>query len=355
MKKKFILSLIILSLFSVVNNYYARYYLSSYSNYYIKQLLWFIVGYLILFILNKINVNYILNKSKYLYIIGNVLLIITLLFGRSVNGSKSWLCLFGISFQVSELMKIFLILYLRYITINSNLSDFKYIIYTFIIVLIPSILVFLQPDTGPIISYIIIYITYLFLRKLNKKYYISFIFIILIILMLLIYCYLFNKDILIKVFGSNIFYRLDRISLFINSEGYQIEQALKSISLSGYFGIKKRVYFPEAATDFAITLLIANFGLVGLIIYFICYIVFIYSLSSLCNDRYIIKPTINYIIVQSIINLLMNIGLFPIVGITYPLLSYGGSSIVSTFILIGIIYNMDYSCIHHSSYNQIDC
>lgn len=355
MKKKLLLSLIFLSLFSVVNIFYARYYLSSYSNYYIKQLLWFIVGFIILIILNKINVNYILNKSKYLYIIGNVLLVITLMFGVNVNGSKSWINLFGISFQVSELMKVFLILYLRYISINSNLSDFKYIIYTFVIVLIPSILVFLQPDTGPIISYIIIYITYLFLRKLNKKYYISFIFIILVMLILFIYCYLFNKDLLIKVFGSNIFYRLDRISLFIKSEGYQIEQALKSISLSGYFGIKKRVYFPEAATDFAITLLIANFGLVGLIIYFISYIVFIYSLSNLCNDRYIIKPTINYIIVQSIINLLMNIGLFPIVGITYPLLSYGGSSIVSTFILIGIIYNMDYSCIHHSSYNQIGC
>lgn len=354
MKKKLIISLIILSIFSIINNYYARYYLNSYSNYFIKQLVWIILGYLIIYLLSKININYILNKSKYLYLLGIILLIITLLFGTSVNGSKSWLIVFGLSFQVSEIMKVFLILYLRYISINYNLSNLKYLIYTFIIVLIPSILVFLQPDTGPIISYIVIYISFIILKKLDKKYYISSLSIIFIIITLLIYFYLFNKEILINIFGTNLFYRLDRIAAFINLDGYQINQALKSISLSGYFGIKKRVYFPEAATDFAITLLIANFGLVGIIIYLYFYIIFIYSLSKINNDKYIIKPTINYLIIQSLINILMNIGLFPIIGITYPLLSYGGSGIISTLILIGIIYNMDYNYIHHNNYNQID-
>lgn len=354
MKKKLIISLIILSIFSIINNYYARYYLNSYSNYYIKQLIWIILGYLIIYLLSKININYILNKSKYLYLLGIILLIITLLFGTSVNGSKSWLIVFGLSFQVSEIMKVFLILYLRYISINYNLSNLKYLIYTFIIVLIPSILVFLQPDTGPIISYIVIYITFIILKKLDKKYYISSLSIIFIIITLLIYFYLFNKEILINIFGTNLFYRLDRITSFIKLDGYQINQALKSITLSGYYGIKKRVYFPEAATDFAITLLIANFGLVGIIIYLYFYIIFIYSLSKINNDKYIINPTINYLIIQSLINILMNIGLFPIIGITYPLLSYGGSGIISTFILIGIIYNMDYSYIHHNNYNQID-
>lgn len=354
MKRKLIVSLIILSLFSIVNIYYARFYLSSYSNYYIKQLIWFIFGFFIIYLFGKINVNYILDKSMYLYLFGIILLIITLLFGRSVNGSKSWLIVFGLSFQVSEFMKVFIILYLRYISINYNFNDFKYLFYSFIIVLIPSILVFLQPDTGPIISYFIIYISFLFLRKLNKWYYISFGIMIFVMLLLFSYFYLYNKDILLKIFGSNIFYRLDRISSFFELDGYQINQALKSIGLSGFFGIKKRVYFPECFNDFAITLLIANFGLVGLIIYFIFYIIFVYSLSRLCNDIYIVKSSVNFIVIQSIINLLMNIGLFPIVGITFPLLSYGGSSLLSIFILIGIIYNMDYSCIHHSSCNRID-
>ena len=73
------------------------------------------------------------------------------------------------------------------------------------------------------------------------------------------------------------------------------------------------------------------------------------------NDKYILKPCINFIVIQAGINILMNISLFPIVGITYPLLSYGGSSCISILLLIGIIYNMDnmdYSYNHHSNYNR---
>ena len=148
---------------------------------------------------------------------------------------------------------------------------------------------------------------------------------------------------------------MDRLTNFMNREGYQIQTAIKSISLSGLFGIKKRVYFPEAETDFAITLLIANFGLVGFIIYLILFSIFLFFLDKLCNDKYILKPCINFIVIQAGINILMNISLFPIVGITYPLLSYGGSSCISILLLIGIIYNMDnmdYSYNHHSNYNR---
>lgn len=357
MRKKLIISLIILSIISIVNNYYARYYLDSYNNYYLKQMIWFILGFIIIYITSKININFILNNSKHLYIINILLLILTLLIGININGSKSWINIFGLSFQPSEFMKITLILYLRNITINNKYNDLKYLIIITLITLIPSILVFLEPDTGPIISYIIIYLTFIKLRKLNKKYHITFITIITLITLTFIYLYYFNNNILLKLLGTNIYYRLDRLKSFINNEGYQISTAIKSISLSNLTGIKKRVYFPEAATDFAITLLISNFGLLGLIIYLLIYLIFLYLLKNINNDKYIIKPTINYLIIQSSINILMNIGLFPIIGITYPLLSYGGSSLLSTFILISIIYNMDnkdYNYSLHNNYTHID-
>lgn len=357
MRKKLIITLILLSIISIINNYYARYYLDSYSNYYIKQIIWFLLGFLIIYLGSKININYILNNSKYLYIINNILLILTLIIGININGSKSWINILGLSFQPSEFMKISLIIYLRYLTINKNYNNLKYLIIITIITLIPSILVFLEPDTGPIISYITIYLTFLFLRKFDKKYYLTFISIISLTILIFIYLYYFNNNILLSILGTNIYYRLDRLTSFINNEGYQISTAIKSISLSNLVGIKKRVYFPEAATDFAITLLISNFGILGLIFYLIFYLNFIYLLNNINKDRYIIKPTINFLIVQSSINLLMNIGLFPIVGITYPLLSYGGSSLLSTYILISIIYNMDnmdYSYNHHNNYNHID-
>ena len=295
------------------------------------------------------------DNSLYVYLIGIILLIVTLLFGVNVNGSTSWIKIFGISFQASEFMKIGLILYLRYITINYNLSDFKYIIICLFITLIPSILVFLEPDTGPIISYIVILVTFLFLKGLNKWYYIFGISITLVVIISFIYLYSFNNDLFINLFGTNFFYRMDRITNFINREGYQIETAIKSISLSGFWGIKKRVYFPEAVTDFAITLLIANFGLVGFIIYMIIFLIFIINLGKMNKDKYLVKPCVNFIVIQSVINILMNIGLFPIIGITYPLLSYGGSSSLSIIILLSIIYNMgnkDYSYSHHNNYSH---
>ena len=248
-------------------------------------------------------------------------------------------------------MKISIILYLKYIIENYKLSDLKYILISFIVILIPSILVFLEPDTGPIISYLVVYISFIILKKVNKIYFKIFYIITTIGIITFIYLYKYQIDILINILGPNILYRIDRLTSFINSEGYQLTTSLKSISLSRLTGIYKRVYFPEAPTDFAITLLIANFGLIGLIIYLLIYIYFIYNLSKLKQDKTIIYPVINIIIIQSSINLLMNLGLFPIIGITFPLLSYGGSSLISYFILIAIIYNMD-NYNHHNNYNH---
>ena len=169
MKKKFIMSLILLIIISIVNSYYGKYYLDNYSNYFIKEIIWFSLGFVIFYLLSIININFILDNSLYVYLVGIMLLVVTLLFGVNVNGSRSWIKIFGISFQASEFMKIGLILYLRYITINYDLNDFKYVLVCLIITLIPSVLVFLEPDTGPIISYIVILITFLFLKEISSK------------------------------------------------------------------------------------------------------------------------------------------------------------------------------------------
>ena len=355
MKKKIIISLILFMIISVINNYYGRYYLSLYNNYYIKQLIWFLIGFIIIFVLSKLNIDYILNKSLYLYLFGIFLLIITLFIGKNINGSKSWLFIFGLSFQPSEFMKIFLTLYLRYVYINYDISNLKFILISLLITIIPSILVFLEPDTGPIISYIVIWLTFIYLKRINKWYYITGLSTIFGLIFIFFYMYFYQTELFINIFGTNFFYRIDRIKLFLNNEGYQISTALKSISLSNLFGIKTRVYFPEATTDFAITLLIANFGIVGLIIYLIVDIIFLKNMTTIKKDKLLVYPFVNVFIFQAIINLLMNVGLFPIIGITYPMLSYGGSSTLVYLILVAIIYNMDnkdYNYNHHSNCNH---
>ncbi len=334
MKKKIIiLILLILMFISVANNYYGI----VNNSFFIKQLIWFILGFLTIYLISKMNLQFIIKYSNYLYLFGSILLFLTLLMGSYINGARIWIKIGPFSFQPSEFMKIFLILYLRKITLEYKLSDFKYILFTGIIVLIPSVLTFLEPDTGAVLIYLIIWLVYLVLKKLNKWYYIISTLIITIcltIFLVLYYCY---QDLFINIFGTSFFYRMDRITYFINGSGYQIGEALKSTSNSGLFGLREKVYFPESSTDFALSLLISNFGILGLILFLFLYNLLFLFLGKLKSDKYILNSVLVILLFQYATNILMNLGLFPIIGITLPFLSYGGSSILSYMILIGFI------------------
>ena len=177
-----------------------------------------------------------------------------------------------------------------------------------------------------------------------------------------IYLSIFISIFFIKLFGSSLFYRIDRITNFLNQDGYQRNQALASLKASKLFGRGELIYFPESATDFAFTFLVSQIGIIPSIIFLIIYALLIINLKSIKTDKYIITPLITIITFQLIINVLMNIGLFPIIGITLPFLSYGGSSLLSFIILITLalkkyqtilIYNMaDSSYNLHNNYNQ---
>ncbi|MDD2238500.1 MAG: FtsW/RodA/SpoVE family cell cycle protein [Bacilli bacterium] len=340
-----LLTLILLMLLSLINNYSAKYISLDYDNYFIKQLIWYIVGFFIIFIINKINLNYLFKYSFWLYLFGNLLLIITLFWGVNVNGSNSWLSLGFINFQPSELVKVILIIYLysfskKYI----YLSNLKYILLTSLIILIPSILTFLEPDTGAILIYIIIYISFLISRNLNRWWYILGIILIVLVIGSFLVLYYFFQDTFINIFGTTFFYRMDRITDFINGEGYQINKALIAIGSAGLFGRGIRnipEYFPEAPTDFAFTLLINNIGLIGAVIFLIVYFYFIYLIiNKYYLNKKLILPIILLLMIQFSINVLMNIGLLPIIGITLPFISYGGSSLISYMILIGLVINV---------------
>ena len=129
----------------------------------------------------------------------------------------------------------------------------------------------------------------------------------------------------------------------MNNEGFQITKALTSIGSSGLFGRGIRYipeYFPEAPTDFAFALLTNNIGLIGIMIFLIIYsyliILIINQIDS--KNKILILPIILVLLSQFTINILMNISLLPIIGITLPLISYGGSSLLSYLILIGLAY-----------------
>lgn len=318
--KKIIIPIIVLMIISITS-------LLMFTTLGIKQFLFCIIGLILIYLIYKINLNYLIKYSFILYIINIILLILVLFIGREINGSKAWIDIYNFKLQPSELMKITLILY-----ISTLLKKNTNIFIILVIVLIPSILTYLEPDTGAIIIYFIIFITsYLFSnRSLKKTIIFISIFILLTIFIIIIY---FNyQDLFIKIFGNSIFYRIDRLINFKNN--LQIENALISIGAHNY------LYFPKYHNDFIFAYLISKFKIYIIIPIFISYF---YILNYLNKHINFINICILYIFIFQIFqNILMNIGLIPIIGIPLPFLSYGGSHIISFSILIGIVINNNY-------------
>ena len=347
MKKSRIYCLIIiLMLFSLINNYSARHLTSSYEHYLLKELIWYLLGFVMLWLLSKINLKILFKYSFIMYLIWNLLLFLTLLIGPVINGSTSWLIIGPFSIQPSEFMKIILILYLCFFTSKYQGSDLRYVVYLSLIVLLPSILTFLEPDTGALIPYLIIYLAFLINRGLSKWWYLNLATIVIGSLGIIIYLYYFEQGIFTSLLGTNFFYRFDRLTSFIKGDGYQIGKALTVIGTSGLWGrgiSDIPEYFPEAPTDFAFTLLVNNLGLIGTIIFLVIYGLLIFNLFQLIKsaNRVCLLPICLILFGQSSINILMNLGLLPIIGITLPLISYGGSNLLSCLLLIGLGINAE--------------
>ena len=354
MKRKYLniiflfIPLIILNIISILNMYNSRYINDIYNNIFIKQIIWFILGYLIIYIINKYKHNNIFYYSKYLYILSIILLFLVLFFGNNINGSRCWFNFFGLSFQPSELTKFSLSLYLSYLSINKHKNELIYIIKIFIITLIPSILVFLEPDTGSIISFIIIFIIILFNSKLSKNIYYILIILSILFLLLIIILYIYYQDLLINILGNSLFYRIDRIINFTKGNSYQLENALITIGYSPLFRFSLNnilLYIPEAPTDFIFSFSIGNFGIMsGMLILLNLFLIDIYLLLSIknINNKYYIlfvKTFIGILLFNQIYNIMMNIGLLPIMGIPLPFISYGGTNTIINYLYLAFIIN----------------
>ena len=340
--------LLITMTLSLLNMQNAKLLSPLYNNHLIKQLIFFLIGIALVLIIKKINIDTILKYSKYYYILSIALLLLVLFFGKETNGAKAWFNLGLFSFQPSELTKLTLILYLSDLA-TKNKPNIKLIIKSLIITLIPSILVFLEPDTGAIIFYFLSLLTILFFAPIKKYWFIIMGGIFLIFLSAFIILYIYNKELLINLIGTSFFYRVERLITFQTESSYQLENALIVIGSSTFLGTglnKISLYIPEAPTDFIFAFNIGNFGiLAGLIILF-CYLIiniFLLHKFFLIKEKKIKLVLISFIsifIFQQIINIGMNLGLLPIIGIPLPFFSYGGSTIIIYFIFLGIILSL---------------
>lgn len=331
---------------------------SDVGNLALKQVIWYGVGLLLVFIIFKVKNEYLYRNAWFFYILCNLLLLCLLLFAPAINNSKCWFIIPKIgSFQPSEFTKISLMLVLGTMINNFRLDyeepsikeEFMFLLKTFIVVLIPSILTFLEPDTGAVIIYFIIYISMLFASGIRLRWFIILGGIILLVIGLVLGCYFTSEKLFVSIFGNNLYYRFERVFNWKSGSGLQLENALAAIGSAGVFGHgynKTPIYFPESGTDFIFAVFASNFGLLGCFLFLLLLLLFDGKLFFIAikkiplTDKFVLAGIIGMLIFQQIQNIGMTIGLLPITGITLPFISYGGSSLLSYMILIGIILNI---------------
>lgn len=367
--KKILIPICIMAVISIITIYSALTYTSSdQGNLALKQALWYCIGALLVAFLIHMKNEYLYRHTVFLYVFGNILLLGLLLFAEPVNNSKCWFTIPGIgSIQPSEFMKIFIMLMLATMIHNFR-SDYKnptlkqefiFILKTLGIVLIPSILTFLQPDTGAVIIYFIIYFCMMFVSGIRIRWFVIAGGIVLALLAFIFGLFFLQQNLFIDLFGTDLFYRFERIFNWQSGTGLQLENALAAIGSAGLFGHgfnHTPIYFPESSTDFIFAVYASNFGLLGVIfllgviIYFDTNIILLAKRKLVDTDKYILAGILGMLLFQQVQNIGMTVGLLPITGITLPFISYGGSSLLSYMIIVGIILNISMEKARHYKY-----
>lgn len=352
-----LLPITILLILSLLNMYGASFISNMYSRVLTRQSVWIIIGLIAMFLVYKINFRALMKYSGLLYWLGCLSLVLVLFLGKNVNGATSWFKIGPVSFQPSELFKFFYLIYLSKIIGESKKKDFKLFVKILVLSSIPCLLIFLEPDTGVVVMYLLMMFGLIWYSGIDKRYLLFLISIGIIALISFFCLYFLNGDLFTKLFGVSFFYRMDRILSFKNVSSYQLRQALIGVGASGLFGFgltHKKMYIPEVTTDFAFDLTILNFGLLAGIAVVIIYGILLYQILKACTnskkkvEKCILGGTLFMMSFQIFEHVLMNLGLTPITGITLPFLSYGGSSLISYFLIFGLIIKIT---TNSSSYN----
>ena len=305
----------------------------------------FMIFSVLMLVISFFNIKMWFSISYFFYFVLVLMLIWTINFGITVSGSQRWMNLYFINIQASELMKLAIILclakYFHRMRLE-NVNSFYSVITSLIIIFIPMSLVIIQPDLGTSILISISGIIVLWFVGLNHKY---FYYSLLISIVSFPFIVSFLKP-----------YQKLRILTFLNPDrdplgaGYQIIQSKIAVGSGGLTGkgfLKGTQsyleFLPEKHTDFIFTLYSEEFGFLGSLFLLLIYAIIIYRiiLTGIISRSYFSKIFCysfgSAIFVFITINMFMVLGMLPIVGSPLPIMSYGGSSMLSTMIGFGIV------------------
>ena len=362
-----------------------------------KQLMWILICLIIFFIIQIIEYRFIFDLAVPLYFLSIILLVLVLLFGQEVKSSVSWFNFFGLKFQPSEFAKFSTALILAKVFDSSNLKvdSVKSLIKVSTLILIPFILILFQGDTGTALVYFSF-----FLVLLREGLSLKFFFIALSFIVIFMMGIILEKTILYTIFtilfliivglsikdfkriiNSSIFFVLvilvingqdflmnnvlkphqkKRIESLINPHadplgaGWNVTQSKIAIGSGSFLGKGYMEgsqtsfnFVPFQSTDFIFSVIGEEFGYLGSMIFIILYFIFLYRILILAENqkdkfaRVFGYSVFSIIFFHFFVNISMTLGLFPVVGIPLPFVSYGGSSLLSFSLLIFIFLKLN--------------
>ncbi len=301
-----------------------------------------LIGIVLFFALRSIGLNFFRTNAAFFYWVGVGLLALTYIIGFESRGSKRWIDLYFFSIQPSEILKPFFAVFIaQYFSENRKwLFQGKTIVLSFVYLAIPAVLILKQPDLGTTLVYVMMFLPVLIYSGIARSVLYKIAIATGLAAPLL---WMFLKE-----------YQRARLLSFLDPQadlrggGYNLIQSMISIG-SGQvigkglgYGTQSRLHFlPEDHTDFAFASLVEQFGFIGGILVVVLFGAFAYAAfrrlaqtygSSDQDSRFtfLYQASITVsILFQAVINMGMNMGLFPITGITLPFISYGGSSIIA--------------------------
>lgn len=316
-----------------------------------QQLVWFLIALGLITVFSAIEWRPLVNYKWVIvsiYLASILLLIITYFFAPSIRGTKSWLVFGEVQLQTSELSKLALIILFSYFFAKRHIgiARLSVLFKSFFYFAIPFGLILIQPDLGSAMILFSIWLGFLLVSGIRWRH---------IIIGFLIF-------ILLGFWGwHNVLkdYQQDRISAFLNPDtatlgiNYGVIQSKIAVGSAGLFGKGygqgtqvQLGFLPEATTDFVLSAFIEEWGLLGGILVlsaFVLLLLRIVQIGFRCHNnfgRLISLGTAIMFLAQFIINTGSALGFLPVIGVTFPFLSYGGSSIIANAILVGIIQSI---------------
>ena len=312
--------------------------------FFIKHFIFVSTSLLLIFVISIQEKNKLIKVLTYLFIVSIVLLFLTLVVGEEIKGSRRWIAFDPLPrFQPVELLKpLFIIFVAKIIVLNEEKNVYRRYFYSFIILFLIVAILINQPDLGQTLLLTLTWITMIFVSGFNM-----------IILSLLGLVFVVTISLLIFFLPEKFGYVFLRIKTFLDpkaGDNFQSQKALEAIKQGGLTGqgmgegiLKDKV--PEAHTDYIIAVISEEFGAI-----FVLFIVFIFLFIGykvlnkvfLGDDEFLklaLVGLVSLLIIQTFIHIGVNSRLFPTTGMTLPFLSYGGSSLVGSSIIAGIILN----------------